>query len=172
MRTTVEDIEHPEQHLKKTAEILNKFDIIWYLSFGSALGFYRDSDFIPQDSDIDVSIIVDDKTPINDIIEAFEAEYPMIRRVVESGKQQQTAYKTKDHFIIDLSFYYQERDFYITRHEEGNYVESVEIIGKTKPLKTKYGTYPIPEKIEDYLKIRYDDWQTPKYGATTSSLKQ
>jgi hypothetical protein len=36
---------------------------------------------------------------------------------------------------------------------------------------TKYCSVYIPERIEDYLKDRYGDWQTPKYGAITSSLK-
>jgi hypothetical protein len=30
---------------------------------------------------------------------------------------------------------------------------------------------PFPEYIEDYLVARYGDWKTPKYGATTSSIK-
>ena len=38
-------------------------------------------------------------------------------------------------------------------------------------LDTKYCKLPIPEKIEDYLVARYGDWKTPKYGASTSSIR-
>jgi phosphorylcholine metabolism protein LicD len=167
---TVENIDRPEQHLIFTSRLLNNYVFTWYLAFGTALGFYRDKDFIPGDSDIDISIIVSKDTPFAEISREMEKQYSFIRSVEHEGIQQ-LAFQTEDGFIIDLSFYRKEGDKYITRHEEGNYADEVDVIGDTISLKTKYGYFPIPEKIEEYLVGKYADWKTPRYGATTSAIR-
>lgn len=165
---SVEHIQNPEKYLQHAQQILK--GVNWYLGFGSALGFYRDNDFIPQDTDIDICIITDETTPVNKIVLEFSEHYEYIRSVSENG-QQQSAFKTKDGFIIDLSFFRKEGDRLVTRHEEGVYSDKVDVIGNTKLHQTKYGLFPIPEKIEEYLVTRYGDWKTPKYGNPTSSIK-
>lgn len=167
---SVEHIKNPERYLLHSKQILDRYNIKWYVGFGTALGFYRDKDFIPQDTDIDIEIITDENTPVNDIIEQFSNHYAYIRSVNHNG-QQQSAFQTEDGFIIDLSFFRKEGNNLITRHEEGTYIDSLDIIGDIKMLDTKYCKLPIPEKIEDYLVARYGDWKTPKYGASTSSIR-
>ena len=101
---SVEHIKNPERYLLQSKQILDRYNIKWYVGFGTALGFYRDKDFIPQDTDIDIEIITDENTPVNDIIEQFSNHYAYIRSVNHNG-QQQSAFQTEDGFIIDLSFF-------------------------------------------------------------------
>jgi len=167
----VENVKNPEKYLIKTAEILNKFGVNWYLSFGTALGFYRDKDFIRGDTDIDICVLMDDQEEIDKMIDVIESVYPIIRIVTEHDRYMQVAFQDSSNFIIDICFFYENDKGYYSYCEGGKWQDRKEVIGTPKPLKTKYGIFPVPEKIEEYLKDRYGDWQTPKPGAITSSIK-
>lgn len=169
---TIENIEHPEKYLLNVSRILNKHDVKWFLSFGTALGFYREKDFIRKDTDIDINVIEEDQGKIEAIIEDLEKEYPFIRSVSADGKQMQAAFQDfSNNFIVDICFFYRNESGYYSYCEGGMWQDKKEYVGSTQLFKTKYGYFPMPEKIEAYLEDRYGDWQTPKYGAITSSIK-
>lgn len=133
---------------KVLQEVIPKLPRYW-VSAGTALGLYRDKDFITGDTDIDVEMLED-----------VELDYPLIRTVTHEGKIQQRAYLIND-TIFDIYFYQKEGDEYVNYNEQGvmrfpcYYFDTLEII------ETKYGTLPFPSPVEDYLKYRYGDWQTP-----------
>ena len=58
-----------EELLNNTTNILKKNNIDYWLDFGTCLGAYRDNDFIPHDTDIDISICVKDLKKLKQIIE-------------------------------------------------------------------------------------------------------
>jgi len=161
----VRDVPNPEKHLVKSAEILEGYK--WYFSFGTALGLYRDKGFIPGDTDIDINIITDNP---KEIIDKFSKEYRLVRTIIYNGICQQAVFQAPDKLLIDLSFGYEDGEGYISRHEEANYFDEKDLLGDLKKLSTPFGEFPFPEKIEDYLVKRYGDWQTPRYGKTTSAL--
>ena len=170
--TCVEDIKKPERYLTSSADILNKIGVKWYFGFGTAIGLYRDKDFVPRDTDVDIIILADDKTPIKEIIEIFESEYHYIRSVTRDGKQMQSAFQGEDGYIVDICFFWDDGEDLISYCGGGLWRDDKETIGNLQNIKTKYGIFPFPEHIEDYLKTRYGDWKTPKHGAISSSIKE
>ena len=166
--TNVETVKEPEQHLKKIDSILKKLGVKYYLGFGTALGFYRDKDFIPQDTDIDFCLLNGDPAEI--LEEVLKAGYTLIRKV-KDDKIHQLAFWGEDKFILDLCFFYKEGDEWFTKAGVGMFRDKIDIIGEPQDLDTKYGSFPIPEKIEDYLEVRYGDWKTPLLGAHGKSVK-
>jgi phosphorylcholine metabolism protein LicD len=168
--TKVEDVYKPERYLEASARILDGLNVKWCFSFGTALGLYRDKDFIPGDSDVDINVYCLPEEVV-EIEEAFEKEYNLIR-VVSDGRKYQVAFQGIEGYIIDLSFFYPIENKWVSRHEEGNFIDDIDTIGNLMDLYTKYGKYPVPEKIEEYLTVRYGDWQTPKYGLINSSITQ
>lgn len=165
---SAQDAKDPIKDLKKTAHILNKYNLKWHLSFGTALGFYRDKGFIKGDTDIDINIMADDTTPVDTLIDEFTIFYYLVRSVMFKGKQMQLAFQGDDKFIIDLCFFYPNENGVYSYCEGGMWQDQNYNI---RNLKTKYGKFPIPTPIEEYLTDRYGDWKTPQYGETTQSIK-
>lgn len=131
-------------------EVVKKLPRYW-VSAGTALGLYRDKDFITGDTDIDVEMFGED---------AVDLDYPLIRTVTHEGKIQQRAYMIND-TIFDIYFYYKEGDEYVNYNEQGEMRFPCHYFDTLEMINTKYGTLPFPSPIEDYLKYRYGDWQTP-----------
>jgi hypothetical protein len=169
--TDVRKVEKPERYLLDAQEILDKYCLKWFLAFGTALGFYRDKDFIPGDSDIDIVILADGYN-CDGFIKDLNAKYRIIRVVRNEERIHQVCFQGDDNFIIDVCFYYRDNEEYYTiAGDNKQFRDSVDVIGDITAIKTKYGSFPFPERMPDYLKARYGDWQTPKYGALTSSIK-
>jgi phosphorylcholine metabolism protein LicD len=155
----ISEIENPEKHLIIADKILKKLKVKYYLGFGTALGFHRDKDFIPNDTDIDINIMDYDK--VDETIHEFAKVWDIIRIVRQGGFIQQVAFQDEDGMIIDLSYFIEVDKEYITSHEEGIFVDNVDTIGDCPLMDTKYGKYPFPAKIEEYLEAHYGDWKTP-----------
>lgn len=147
----------PERFLLEAIERVSKYN--YYIGFGTLLGFYRDKDFIPEDTDIDIEIIVDDESQVDKLIKSF-SDYHYIRSV-KDDKQQQSAFQ-KELMIIDLAFFRKSGDNYITKHEGGNFIDKTSTIGKKKVFKSKYCDFLIPEYPEEYLTAHYGDWRTKR----------
>lgn len=161
--TTAQDAVNAGFDLKEAAKAMDGLE--WYLSFGTALGMYRDKDFIKGDTDIDIS--VRGEVDPDMIIDRLH-RYQLVRSVTLDGDQMQLAFQGDDRFLIDISFFYPNDKGWYSYCEGGMWQDKDYKIGE---LATKYGIFPVLTPIEDYLKDRYGDWQTPKYGAITSSIK-
>lgn len=170
--TTVDKVDRPEKYLLFVAEILNRHGVRWFLSFGTALGFYRENDFIQSDTDIDINVLDASQKKIADIIWEIENKYDCVRSVTRDEKQMQVAFQDfLNNFVIDICFFYANDVGYYSYCEGGMWQDRKEIIGDLKLFKTKYGEFPMPSRIEDYLVDRYGDWKTPRYGEISSSIK-
>lgn len=168
----IENLNKPEQHLYQIAGLLDSLNLKWCFAFGSALGLYRDDGFVPRDQDIDIMILADDIN-IDEVKAVCETQYKLIRVASNNGDIGQLAFQHTNRLIIDLCFYYKHNDNYISWCDSGYWEDPVHVIGNFKKVKTKFGYFPVPEKIEDYLVIRYgDDWLVPKYGIRGISKKK
>jgi hypothetical protein len=144
----------PENYLYEALELVKGYK--HYFGFGTLLGFYRDKDFMLDDTDIDVEIL--DLDDVSEIESKFlNAGYTLIRCVTKDGLRQQSAFQ-KDKMIVDLAFFRREGEQYITYHEGGNYADPLSI-EPFKTLDTKYGAITIPNDPEAYLKAHYGTWE-------------
>ena len=165
--TSVDKIDQPERYLDTCVRLLEGYS--WCFGFGTALGIYRDGGFIPRDTDIDVCVYDADALALRKI---FENEFELIRKVSVDGVFHQLAFQASDLMIVDLCFFYTDGDDYVSHCEGGHWRDGSDVIGIPRMVDTRFGSYPVPEKIEDYLVSRYGDWQTPKYGMQCCSRKE
>lgn len=140
-------------------ESLNMLDgCVYWVSFGTALGLYRDEDFIPHDTDFDFSIITDDPS---DLIDKFSDRFNYFRSIRYEDKQHQAAFQDDSGLVIDLSFFYRKGDQIYSYNDRDFWVNDFNDVLPRVSIHTKYGELPFPNKIEKYLESRYGDWRTP-----------
>ena len=148
--------EHPEEVLFDGLDRLKRHHV--WVSSGTMLGLYRDKDFIPNDTDIDVGIW---GGPTREEILKDMEGYRLIREVEHEEKPMQLAFE-KDDLIFDIYFYYEEGKTLKNTNEMGEMVKPKYLFETLGELETKYGTIPTPNPLEEYLNIRYGkDWKIP-----------
>jgi len=135
-------------------------DITYWLAAGTLLGLYRNGDFIPGDTDIDIE--VEGYKGVDRCLFATFEHMDLIRTVYDSGRPMQIAFIYKE-VIFDIYIFWREGESMINHNDQG----TMEIPGRfyddLGTLKTKYGKFPVPSPTEDYLVIRYgSDWRMPQ----------
>ena len=144
--------DNAEQVLKKAVDFLK---VPYWMSAGTALGLYRDGDFVPGDTDIDIALVGYDG------IEKDMPPFELIRTVYHEGKPQQLAYM-EDGIIFDVYIHWSEGDDYVNYNERGKQRMPKWMYDEQTFIETKYGRLPFPKDPEKYFEIRYGDWQTPQ----------
>lgn len=124
----------------------------FWMSAGTALGLYRDGDFIEGDTDIDIALL-GYKGIENDLF-----NWDIIRTVYHEGKPQQIAYM-EDGVIFDVYIHWAEGDDYVNYNERGKQKMPKWMYDEQVMIDTKYGQLPFPKDPKKYFKIRYGDWQ-------------
>lgn len=146
--------------LEDGTDALDKSDIPYWLSAGTALGIYRDGNIIPSDTDIDVSVL--DDVSIERIEGAMLNSGFMAQRFRNSkGIPRQRAF-IKDGIPFDISIYSSEEDYYIHETPGGFIRKPKHLLDNMHTINFKGKKYPIPDPLK-YLRWRYKDWQTPSY---------
>lgn len=140
-------------------EVAKKFDNYW-ISAGTALGLYRDGDFIKGDTDIDIAMEGHDD--IEQEVRSKMEGYGMVREMYHNGKVMQLAFH-KDGVLVDIYFHWPEGENLVNHADRGRTIVPAEVYRKTKKIKTKYGILPFPNPPEKYFEIRYGkDWKVPQ----------
>ncbi len=144
---------------------LEKMNIRYFVTDGTALGLYRENRFIPHDNDIDVDIVDADK--LEQIEDYFENVLKMHlgRKLLYKGKIQQLIYYTDDEIIFDMVFWHKCKEGYEVRYPEFTPVCILkEEYVNNKHMYEFYGhEYPLHAPIEKWLLERYgEDWKVPK----------
>jgi len=141
-----------------------------FISAGTLLGLYRDGDFIPGDSDIDIDIIGYDG--IGEYIFKTLGHMDLIRTTYHSNRPQQIAFMYRT-IIFDVWILWRNGDSVINYNDMGVMKKPVSFYDNPSKLETKYGNFLAPGPIDEYLKFRYGpDWKTPKKskGIYTNSI--
>jgi len=127
----------------------------YWLSAGTALGMYRDGDFIPSDTDIDIEMWVDDEYTLPERFSRYVTQD-------SQGKPGQRAYiDTKNNVIFDIYFYEKKGNMAVSTINS-RLTFPIEWFENKKKLPTKYGELYFPNPIEEYLEHRYGKtWKTP-----------
>lgn len=127
----------------------------YWVSAGTALGLYRNNDFIAEDTDIDIEVEGDWNNPVSiDHIEGMK-EY---RFSDCDGRPMQRAFKDENGAIFDVYYMYpgMKKENLWNKCDYGDYLLPIKFLD-LKPIKTKYGEFPMPSPIEEYLEYRYGE---------------
>jgi hypothetical protein len=113
------DGRHPEVTLARGSTILEVLKrsrpLTWWIGVGTALGYARERDFIPGDTDIDVRIALDFRDEAAamamaaKIVERFEANgFRLIREMYWDRRPMQTAFldTRNDGVVFDIFYFY------------------------------------------------------------------
>ena len=171
--------QHAAASLKEFARILKDNNVTFWLTLGTCLGAYRDKDFCVNDfDDIDLGVHYREYDRIDEITEKLEqAGWENHHNFIsKDGISPEHCFQKPNNLRfrnkIDLWFYTpnpkdpSELTFRFYRDTAAK-----EYNTKTNPARhfeslaeiEFYGDkYPIPSDVEEYLKINYGDWRTPK----------
>lgn len=131
----------------------------YWIAAGTLLGFYRDGDFIPGDTDIDFEVQGYDGVD-SDLVKTF-LDMDLIRTVYHKEKPMQHAFICKD-VIFDIYIFWCENGFMVNHNDCGKMEIPYKFYKDLAILRTQHGDFPCPDPLDDYLAIRYGaDWETP-----------
>lgn len=158
----------PLPTLEKVIGLLRGLKVFFHVSAGTALGIYRDKAFIPHDTDLDLAVVLDwkqDNYETTDIIVQRFARnnLPLVRSLVTGSQTVQLVFIDLGNHqtLIDVEFYYTGILKYRWVHyKEEGYISLPSYYG-VKDVDFRGVAVPLPDPIEDYLKKRYGNWQTP-----------
>lgn len=162
---------HMRDMLFYIIDLFEKHNIKFWLDDGTLLGIIREGNFIPWDHDVDLGVDGESISRILNLKYQLFPKYLLKKRTssslwVPGGvrviKIQNVWKKILNiNFHIDLFTKYKVNDKYqwidsgALKHIECKYydnLDSVQWMGRT---------IPIPSHTDEYLSIRYGDWQTP-----------
>jgi hypothetical protein len=147
----------PDYAGKILKDVVKDLKMPYWISAGTALGLYRDGEFIPGDTDLDIAMEYYPGVE-KDACRASGGE--VIRTIYEDGKPMQVALMRND-VIVDFYFHHRNGENIENHGQSGWTRMKAEICLKPQWIKTKYGKLPIPQ--EEYFEIRYGkDWRTPQ----------
>ncbi len=145
--------------LRELAGIMNKFNVDWHVSGGTALGIARNGDFIPWDWDVGVAVKREDFMNIwADLITELQNkgfEITLVRTVTENRNEKILMTKFgQEYEILSWALLGDYRVRKIHRRPS-------RFFDKVEYRNLRGFDYPLPSPLEDYLEEVYGDWRTP-----------
>lgn len=154
-----------------TIDQLQKNNIPFWLEAGTLLGIYRDGDLIAWDYDADISIPAEYSDKVAALRYKYFPSYIIRKRPIFSrwipGDTRVVKVKTtweklqQVNFHIDLFCVYKVNDKY--RWVDSGILKQVDakFFDNQEYVKWEGRKIPVPAHTEEYLSLRYGNWQTP-----------
>lgn len=154
-----------------TIDQLQKNNIPFWLEAGTLLGIYRDGDLIAWDYDADISIPAEYSDKVAALRYKYFPRYIIRKRPIFSrwipGDTRVVKVKTtweklqQVNFHIDLFCVYKVNDKY--RWVDSGVLKQVDakFFDNQEYVKWEGRKIPVPAHTEEYLSLRYGNWQTP-----------
>jgi len=172
------------KNLKLVKKVFDKFNVKFFLAYGTALGAYRDGDFLPEDNDIDLVITqkvsFETKKDIGwmlydlgflpaDVAFNVFGRFEPVEIGYNGDENTGIIVCEKDHIEFSIFFFYEE-----DCKQHGREYVCIPKLGALKLIATptKFynkadkvifykDEYLIPHPIEDYLEFTYQEWKDP-----------
>jgi len=146
-------INHPEQAdecLFEFDDIARKVGIIYFLVYGTCVGFVRDNGYAKGDNDIDVGITCPEEERSRFFEELEEADFE--RSYVITDREPPNvlphAHFLKRGVLVDI--------WYFVAPEHKAFLE----LGRTVVYKGR--AFNVPARVEEYLEFMYGNWRIPE----------
>jgi len=145
--------------------LLEAYNLFFWLDFGTLLGAYRDKAFITNDDDIDISLWVVDYWKVRQIIDLSDWKYKAIWR-----RELSIYHPSNPNAHIDLFFYDNEQNCYSSyvylenklSHKinvESKMTIPLHLLTQFKTIKFYNREFNIPKNTEEYLTCHYGNWK-------------
>ena len=136
----------------------NKYNIEYWLDFGTLLGIYRDGEIIPWDYDCDVSAKAEDRPRIEQLLQDLGIEYTWA-----NNGDSKSVLHLWHHIDIFFWNYDEENKLYYSDHGWCSKSQfpacHVEELGKLSFLGKEY---LVPNDLDKFLELRYGEgWNVP-----------
>lgn len=168
-------LEEAEQLLNKFTISLNNSNILFWLDYGTLLGYYREKDFIKHDNDLDIGARIEDAEKIRTVL--TNNGFKLVHQYHSSNGGIEECYKYL-HTCVDVFYYKEDVDkqtiyctTYITRRylfpsikkRFSCWVKRVDFpMMSFKRVKFKNMSVFVPEDAQSYLKCVYgENFMTP-----------
>lgn len=161
-------LEEGEELLRVFATAMNTSGVLFWLEFGSLLGFYREHDFIKHDCDIDFGVFLKDVERVRAVLKNVGFKLIHLYQASDGGVEECYKYK---HTTIDVFYFREDRDLlYCNSFSTVSYNYFVEKIIKNKKCHVKRIDIPnqsfirtqfkgvdvyVPIDCEKHLKMHY-----------------
>ena len=160
-------LQEGEEVLHAFSDALNKNNIIFWLEFGSLLGYYREHDFIKHDCDIDFGVFLKDRDCVNSALE--RGGFKLIHQFKSSDGGMEETYKYK-HISVDVFYFREDGPFlycntFISRYpvflnrvtkRRTCFVKRIDIPNQRMvPAQYKGANVFVPADCESHLKMHY-----------------
>jgi len=176
------------QMLHDITDILDKYNINYWLDFGTLLGVIRENRILPWDDDIDISIFEADKEiMINKVLPAIQkAKYRAYTKRLEEDaepfkKGNVRAFKIRNNRLFFFRGYVTLDIFIMYNYEESIYWYELgrphilprKLVAEFEMIEFNGKKYRVPKEYDAYLTYHYGDWRIPnkEYNASLENIR-
>lgn len=154
--------------MERCCNAFEKNKIKYLISWGTALGLYRNGEFIPHDTDIDIDIInCENQKFIDNALRGVGMK--LARSVFYRNRPQQLIYISEEGVLFDIMFWTSARKFLkgkiFVNYSEPGYIAKMpfRFSENINYIEYKNKKYPSYSPIKEYLAFLYsENWKIPK----------
>lgn len=154
-------------------EIDDLMDIPYFLICGTALGAFRDDDFIEFQFDIDLGVLAEEFLPsATRLSRKFKNAGFQVTHVSEPFLDVRAIKLDKDSIHVDLVSYFKHhgKRFCSSTRQPYSIVQDASLMEMAQPIRFMGREFRIPYPTPTYLAAEYGaDWQTPKNDGVSRS---
>lgn len=148
--------------LYDTTQVLSKYRVKYWLNWGTLLGVIRDGDFIDWDTDIDVTVHIEDKEIV---LNKVEPELKKLRCYIPTVDIcfPEDRFYIRDKEKIELNFVEAKGDKYVYSPNRDPIGYDKSFLDTLDTINFKGKLFTIPNNAEQYLELAYGTtWKTPQ----------
>lgn len=151
------DITKAKELLLEVKMVCDKYKLPFFLIYGTALGAYRDKNFIFHDYDIDLGIYKKDTTILQKVLDELVQNYDY--RVYKISELEESVGIVKDHTPIEFGIYSKINRYYTFDSQKVNRIKAT-FLENLEYITFLDESFLIPNNIEEYLDFQYGkDWR-------------